>query len=332
MERSLAMARELDDPRSLAYALRARLRVWFDPTMLDERLETARELVALGRRTGDLDTETWGQRWYVNGLWELGDFASLDRELARLHDLVVALGQPLQTWAWTLRAAGRALVAGDVEAAERLADEAVAMCSALGSPFSIGASRYVREFVQFHRGQSSEPRDAAPRFGPVERLLFHLAEGDHKAVRATLGELEPFDDSWHLPAGAQLGTLAEAAWMLRDADLAADVLRRLSPIVDHYVVIGPGLVAMFPVHHAAGVAAAAIGRLDDAVAHLEAALDQERSAELVTLELLTGAALGEVLIERGDDRASPLLADVAERARVLGLGMIERRARRAVAS
>ena len=67
------MARELGDPRTLAYALNGRLGSTYWPENPKERLELADEMVGLADAAGDLEDSFEGHHWRVISLVELGE-------------------------------------------------------------------------------------------------------------------------------------------------------------------------------------------------------------------------------------------------------------------
>src|SRR6476619_5565470 len=69
---ALAMAERLDDPPSLAIALRARQLARAGADGNAERLVLGSRLLALGERTGDPEDVLWGRLWRFDALLQAG--------------------------------------------------------------------------------------------------------------------------------------------------------------------------------------------------------------------------------------------------------------------
>jgi len=118
---ALEMARRLGDEDVLVTALLARHVTLSDVRHLDERLALSEEFMQLDGGHRELSAEC--QQWRLYDLLEAGDLAGGRREQARLDALAKELGQPLFR---SIAAGWHGLWAeldGDVEAAERYAEE-----------------------------------------------------------------------------------------------------------------------------------------------------------------------------------------------------------------
>ena len=92
---ALAMAERLDDPASLAIALRARQLARSGADGNAERLVLGGRLLALGERTGDPEDVLWGRLWRFDALLQAGRVADAEAELAAVEPVVAALRRPL---------------------------------------------------------------------------------------------------------------------------------------------------------------------------------------------------------------------------------------------
>src|SRR4029453_10103635 len=90
------MARELGDPRTLAYALNGRLGSTYWPENPKERLELADEMVGLADTAGDLEDSFEGHHWRAISLVELGEIGRAASELDVMRALAEELRQPTQ--------------------------------------------------------------------------------------------------------------------------------------------------------------------------------------------------------------------------------------------
>ena len=126
-EEAVALARRVDDPRTLAACLDARHYALWRPENVEERLEVAAELRRVAEDTGDPELELEGAGWTVVDLLELGDVAGADIQIAAASKLAEALHRPIWLWWTSLFRCARAQLAGAFDDAERLAQETLAI-------------------------------------------------------------------------------------------------------------------------------------------------------------------------------------------------------------
>ena len=119
--RSIALARELADPMALGYAIRCRLRGWFDPEAIAARREAAAELRALGSRLGNPLLEAWGLRWQGT-MFEDGDLNLIEASMDSLWSLGERLHNPNHRWAAAMRRAAVMIQRGRLGEASVLQD------------------------------------------------------------------------------------------------------------------------------------------------------------------------------------------------------------------
>ena len=238
--------------------------------MLQERLALARELTDLGEQFRNLDTETWGHRWYVNDLFRRDDSATLDEQLDRLRDSpVTRLVDPCDLGLDHTPRAGRALAGGDLNNARRLTDDALALAGEMGSSYSISASAFMLGLVRWFEGRLGEfaeglldaVKAAAPR---VLLLALYLDEGDHEQAASEVAIIKSQEIDGGGDDPLALAILGEAAWALADTELEGQVYEHMSPLATQYVVLGAGIGVICPVHHVLALAAATAGRFDAA--------------------------------------------------------------------
>ena len=119
-EEAMAIARRIDDPRTLATCLDARHYALWLPENVEERLEVAAELRRVAEQTGDPELELQGAGWTIIDLMELGDIDGVDIQIAAASKLAEALHRPIWLWWTSLFRGARAQLAGDFDEAERL--------------------------------------------------------------------------------------------------------------------------------------------------------------------------------------------------------------------
>jgi predicted ATPase len=171
---AVAMARSLDDPRTLGQTLLTHRYVYREPGRSDEGTSIYEELIALGKRLDEPVFTTAGLAEQLYAHREVGD---LERAAEIELELAAALGdRPLvvaRLYLTTCRASGRFL-AGDLPGAQRLAKDAVSLAlepafsppcgTARGSP-SV-TSRAASPRCSRTSGMSPSPRSATRRRSP----------------------------------------------------------------------------------------------------------------------------------------------------------------------
>jgi predicted ATPase len=83
-EQALALAEQSGDPLAVAAALRARQLVCSGPDGLDERVQLADRMLALGRQTRQADVEVWARLWQVDASFEGGGLGRVASEIDAL--------------------------------------------------------------------------------------------------------------------------------------------------------------------------------------------------------------------------------------------------------
>jgi AAA ATPase domain len=130
---ALELAQQVADERLIAQALAAVNDAHGGPAYTTLRRDNADAIVELAAGVGDRMLELLGHRFRIVADLELGDLASVDRTIAAFARLAGELRQPLVTWYVALFRGMRALLAGDVDAAERYQRDVTAAASATGS-------------------------------------------------------------------------------------------------------------------------------------------------------------------------------------------------------
>ena len=126
-DEAVAIARRTGDLRTLATCLDARHYALWLPENVEERLEVAAELRRVAEETGDPELELQGAGWTIIDLMELGDIDGVDIQIAAASKLAEALHRPVWLWWTSLFRGARALLAGHLDEAERLAQETLAI-------------------------------------------------------------------------------------------------------------------------------------------------------------------------------------------------------------
>lgn len=335
----LELARQLDDPATLSYALGGSYWATWWPENSEQRLEVAEEMVAVATAVGDDERIVDAHLMLFMSQCELGHMAQARDTLEDVRRLSHDLRQPAQLWLGVSPHALVALMDGDFKLAEKLLSHELGWTTPI-TPLRDETSASRMHLFLLRREQSRlAEAEAAVRASvedfpwyPLHRaalacLLLDLdREGEARAVFNDLAQnqfraMYP-DNEWLL--GVSLAS--EACYLLGDADAAAVLYEQLTPFAGRHAV-GFAEGSLGAVDRYLGLLAATLGRLDDADRHLTAAI---RLNELMGARPWTAhsqADLARVLLRRlgaGDtDRARDLMAVAAATARALEMVALE---------
>lgn len=155
---------------------------------------------------------------------------------------------------------------------------------------------------------------------------FEEARAEFEQLAANEFEDVPLDIQWLVG----MARLAEAAARLGDVERSRALYERLAPFESEVAVVGRAAGCNGPVARYLGLLAGALGRADEAVAHLEAGLETAERMGDRPWVADTRAHLGAALLDRdkaGDrDRALSLLGIALDEAQELGMRSVTERA------
>jgi tetratricopeptide (TPR) repeat protein len=336
-DEALAVARRLDDQRTLCYVLGARSMPIWAPETLDERLACTAESVRLADGLGDPLARFHALHWRGVALVQTGEMDELQRVVRRQRELAGRLGEPSARWLARYDEATVAAIAGRLADAERLAAEALEIATDSGQPDALSLYASQLTNIRYDQGRLAElqpmiAETAAENPGiPSFRALLALAylEGELPIEAAELLAAErldvlPRDMTWL----ACVVLWAFVCASVGDAGRAEALYAELRPFGEQ--VVYTGISAWGDVDHALGRLATVAGRYDDAARHL--AGSTARYTAMGAPVWLARAALDEasLLLARegpGDrERARELLGRAEAEARRLGAAGIEHRA------
>ncbi len=258
-DEALAVARRLDDPRTLCYVLGARSMPIWAPDTLGERLECSAESVHLADGLGDPLARFHALHWHGVALVQAGEMDEVRRVVRRERELAGRLGEPSARWLARYDEATVATVAGDLADAERLASEALEIAMDSGQPdaMSLYASQLTN--IRYDQGRLAELQpmiaetaSAHPNI-PSFRALLALAyvEGELPLEAAELlaaERLEPLprDMTWL----ACVVLWAQVCASVGDSKRAGALYELLRPYAGQ--VVYTGISAWGDVDHALG--------------------------------------------------------------------------------
>jgi tetratricopeptide (TPR) repeat protein len=338
---AVELARQLDDPATLSYALAGRYWATWWPENPDERLSLAEEMVSVAEAVGDAERMIDAHLMLYMSYADFGRMAEARATLEDVVRLSTDLRQPAQLW---LAVAPRALVAlmeGDFALAEELLGRELKW----GSPMTplrdeTSAARFHLFLLRREQGRLADAEPAVRAsvddfpWYPLHRaalacLLVDLGREDEaRSVFDDLAEHEfralYRDSEWLL--GMCLAS--DACAQLGDAAAAEVLYEQLAPFAGrHAVGHGEGSVGM--VDRYLGLLASTLGRSDDAERHLDDGIRLNEQMGARPWAAHARHDLAKVLRERdrgGDrERADELDRDALADARALGMTALEAR-------
>jgi AAA ATPase domain len=283
-EQALQLARQAEDPAALLVCLLARHDVLWTPGTAQERLGLARDIATIAERLGDEERRAEGLLLVANALLETGSPAfrpALDAYLASAE----AIGQPRFRYLALTRRAALALLDGMLSEATRLVEEAARLGERIREPDTGNVRMSQRlELVRAHGDADAQRAFAGEAVGwwigtPVHAHAvaagFLARAGDLDAARREVDvvlELGAWQADRSYLWSVFVGNLTDAAVRLQDAELCAHILDELRPVTSSCGVNG-AVVAFAGSHaHFAGIAAASLGRHEEAHTLLQQAV------------------------------------------------------------
>ncbi|HEX2194116.1 MAG TPA: AAA family ATPase [Candidatus Limnocylindria bacterium] len=343
-QQAVDMARQLEDPATLGYALVGFFWANWLPDNAHERLAVAEEMLAVAETTGDAERTIDAHLMLDLVAMDLGRMAEAHSRMETVLKLARELRQPSHLW---LTWANRTVLAL-MEGKYLLAEELMAHEMEPGHPTTpvqddVSAARMHRFLLRREQGRGLEEEssvrasvDDFPWY-PLHRaaLVCLLAEaGRTEEARAAFDELAADDFKALYPdcewlMGVALASEASAA--LGDAAAAGILYDQLLPFEGAHA-IGHTEGSMGAVDRYLGMLAATLGRYSDAERHFESGIVVNEKLGARPWVAHTQADLAVVLRKRGarDDlgRAEALERVALQTARELGMSALEDRLRR----
>lgn len=333
--------RSLSRPAALAAGLSLLHHTMLGPEHSTRRPAIASEMTEAARIAGDELLTAMGLMWQTVDLLLLGKDA--DREIDALRSRADALN--MQAILFVLDAIGvmRLMRAGELAKAEAAAEACLQRGLEVGDADATTYYGAHRLALAWYRGVTAPVLDLAQQLAsepstPVDNPVFlavatalAAAAGDRdRAVRNLeiigKGRLKnlPSHSSWLLA----LTALVEAALALDDADLAREVYPLLEPYAALPVMGSLAICCFGSTERSLGLAARVMGRLDDAIVHLERAEQADQRWGNWPLTAITRAYLAMALHARGRrddlDRALALINSAIQSAERMQLdGRVE---------
>jgi class 3 adenylate cyclase/tetratricopeptide (TPR) repeat protein len=336
---ALELARRLGDPGTLVEVLSARYYSITAPDNQAERLESTGELVSLTEQLGDAVGRSRALALRFRVAMESADIEEADRCLEINERLTAELGQPMLRWLVGLQRAGRALLAGRLDEADRLALDAFELGRLTGQPDAPAMFLAQQAVIRFEQGRLEELEDQLVRFSQANPGLSASA-GLVVLAYCELGRTELAREAFERLAVSDFADLPFDAVWLRCLTECAVACARLGDVVRARVLhhlLGPyaGQLPVFAigtaggsVSHYLGLLATTLGSFDEAETRFAAAAATHERLGAPTWLARTRLEWARMLLTRrqaGDvERARDLLGPALVIARELGLGKVER--------
>ena len=292
-------ARAAGEAGVLAYALFALADVRWEPGTATERLSIAGELAAAAADAGETELVLEAHLCKLVALLELGD-PSFPVELGTFTQMAERAAIPRYLYLARSRQATVASLTGPLETADQLIDEAAAYGERIGEPdtWAVQSSQlagltYIRHDwtrlskLAAARGQAIMP----PEFALHLRAWLLLEAGEKAAAAALVASISDGPTMYRWRHTAMLTSDAELAAAVGDRHRCAARYAQLLPMADEFAVVGAAVFTTGPVALQLGLLAAALGRWDDAAAHLD---DAARRCDRLGAALLAARARAEL--------------------------------------
>jgi len=333
---AVAVARAGGDPLTLAACLLAQHHAVWAPDTAPERLRIAAEVAELAERAADDEILIEARLLAASDRLELADPA-FRAELDEFLRLAATSRQPRFRYAALVRRATLALLAGRLEEAGQLIGQAEMLGEECGEP-GVRDVRYDQGWdlltAQGRLGELAgtlpemfpDPESAQARGSRAQVLIAAGARDEAAEVVAPLLDSGPDV----MPANHQrligLAYAAEVTAALGVVPAAERVYLALEPFAGRAVVSGVAVTFKGAVTHYLGMLAAVLGRTGTAAGHLEQAVAVHDRLGAVPWSLRSQYELARVRLGQPGRReaATSALAEVARKARMLGLAQLAR--------
>jgi hypothetical protein len=315
VRRAVEEVRAVGDQRAIAEALSLLHHTMLGPEHADERLHVARELVAVASRSGDAVLTLMGVLWRTVDLFLLGDPAA-ERSLGELRQRADALRVHAVLYIVDVIDVMLLIRAGRFVDAESAASRCYQLGVEVGDADAVAYYAAHLLAIRWMQGRSTETLPLARDVAASSTLVAeddvyraavaalaaaagepHLEEAGRELDRLAARGIGPIPSSSN--ALVTLFAIVEAAARLGNSSVAAAAYDALLPYRALPTMATIGVVCFGSTERTLGVAARAVGRLDDAVRHFERAIEVDRRLGNRPMLALARSDLGLALLARG---------------------------------
>ena len=277
-----------DSAQTLGYVLGRYLLARWGPQSAWRDVPVSDEVVELAQRLGDTELELLIRNWRITVLMELGRFAGVDQEIARVEQMAGELRQPRAMVFLPLHYALRAGTVGKFDEAEGLNSHSADIGRELrGSTSELAGSAQLLmlRLLQGRLPELEQPLRMMAASRPemvgyacaLAAMLTQAgrpAEAQAELERLTASGLDGFPkDCTHI---LMLALVGDVAAELGDVARAQQVYEWLAPYSGRWVV-SAGASALWPIDRSLGRLATAAGSIDVALQHIASGAGPERA-------------------------------------------------------
>jgi tetratricopeptide (TPR) repeat protein len=283
-QQALDLARAIDDPSTLSYALAGRYWATWWPENPEQRRQMAQEMISVAESAGDAERRIDAQLMLYMAYTETGQMTEARAAEEEVRRLANALRQPSQLWLGVAPRALLALLGGDFPLAEELVVRELNWGDPITNVRDERSAGIMHTFLlrrEQDRISETEPlvRAAVDEFPwyPLHRAaLVQVLIGQGRATEArtmfrslAANNFAAFyrDNEWLLG----IALAAEACCLLEDAEAARVLYEQLAPFAGRQA-IGHAEGSLGAVDRYLGLLAATRGQLDVAIDHLTNAI------------------------------------------------------------
>jgi DNA-binding SARP family transcriptional activator len=330
---AIDVARRIGDPATLGYVLEGAYLSHHEATTPEERLKGGAEILSIAEQLGDKERAVLGRMYRFVSLIELGNLAAARLELAEMNSAATELRQPAQRVFVLVCRAALALLAGNMDEAERLIHEVLRIGERAES-WAVAYHRLQLCALRRENGRLAELEQTVQRSiteqptYPVWRcVLTHLHAVAGNISRAT-DEFDalvsdnfaslPVDEEWTFG----MSLLSEVGVALGKLPEVQALYERLTPY-SRLVAYGAPEVSTGAVSRYLGKLASSMSLWDEAKEHFGHALQLNARLEAKPWLARTQVDYARMLRARGSpgdrDHSGQLVAQAVATFRALGM-------------
>jgi tetratricopeptide (TPR) repeat protein len=331
---ALNLAEGINDPATKAYALSARHGALWGPEQFDRRRQLIAEIGNLSNAADDAEIMLMYRILNITALLEAGTMDEVDHEIIEYTKLAQDLQLPHAQWYVSLFHAMRLLMRGSFEEAGVAAQNYLELGNRVkdrNAPQSFGSHLILRRWEE----------NALEEVIPALRLLiadnpktlawkcvlaFCLSELQHSESQLVFEALAregfekiPQNETWAIA----MSMLSIASFNLHDCDRANELYKLSLPGRAHFTIVGYGVMSFGSRARELGNLASLMGRFEEAEAHFELAIAQNRKTGAAPWVAHSQFDYAKMLARQRDSahkgRIRELVAEAQQAANLLGM-------------